>query len=303
MGIRFNCPNGHKLNVKSFLAGRTGFCPHCGVKVAIPMESTRGPGAAGRSRQEHAADATPSEPSTPPPMVGTFEPLGATPMPTPGVSRPTPAPGMMGAPFSGGGMSPVVPAMPYVAAAPTPSIPSIDFAAHMEALATSAAAAIAPPPLQTGPVDPISESPDAVWYIRPPSGGQFGPATGPVMRTWLQEGRVSADTLVWREGWADWQDAGRVFPQLQGPPSPLPAAAAPITPYSRQKRSSSRALHVGALLLVVVVLLVFLVWLLRREFTTQPPAAEHAAPTAQSASAPLWLTAPPGLPRPFLEQA
>ena len=39
MGIRFTCPNGHKLNVKSFQAGMRGICPHCGVGVDIPLES------------------------------------------------------------------------------------------------------------------------------------------------------------------------------------------------------------------------------------------------------------------------
>jgi len=33
MGIRFFCPNGHKLNVKDFQAGQTGICPFCGVKM------------------------------------------------------------------------------------------------------------------------------------------------------------------------------------------------------------------------------------------------------------------------------
>ena len=41
MGIRFYCPNGHKLNVKSFQAGKMGVCPHCGAKTQIPTESTR----------------------------------------------------------------------------------------------------------------------------------------------------------------------------------------------------------------------------------------------------------------------
>ena len=41
MGIRFFCPEGHKLNVKSFLAGKAGFCPHCNARVEIPLTSTR----------------------------------------------------------------------------------------------------------------------------------------------------------------------------------------------------------------------------------------------------------------------
>ena len=38
MGIRFSCPNGHKLNVKAELAGRKGICPQCGVSVQIPQK-------------------------------------------------------------------------------------------------------------------------------------------------------------------------------------------------------------------------------------------------------------------------
>ena len=41
MGIRFFCPNGHKLNVKSHLAGKAGFCPECGIRLIVPYESTR----------------------------------------------------------------------------------------------------------------------------------------------------------------------------------------------------------------------------------------------------------------------
>ena len=38
MGIRFYCPNGHKLNVKEFQAGQKGICPVCGAKMQIPLE-------------------------------------------------------------------------------------------------------------------------------------------------------------------------------------------------------------------------------------------------------------------------
>jgi hypothetical protein len=39
MGIRFSCPNGHKLHVKEFLAGKRGVCPSCGAKFVIPLAS------------------------------------------------------------------------------------------------------------------------------------------------------------------------------------------------------------------------------------------------------------------------
>jgi hypothetical protein len=45
MGIRFTCPNGHKLNVKEHLAGKRGVCPNCGAKFLIPATSESNGGA------------------------------------------------------------------------------------------------------------------------------------------------------------------------------------------------------------------------------------------------------------------
>jgi hypothetical protein len=39
MGIRFQCPNGHSLNVKTFLAGKRGICPECDARFIVPLES------------------------------------------------------------------------------------------------------------------------------------------------------------------------------------------------------------------------------------------------------------------------
>lgn len=39
MGIRVTCPNGHKLHVKSHLAGKRGICPKCGASTPIPAEA------------------------------------------------------------------------------------------------------------------------------------------------------------------------------------------------------------------------------------------------------------------------
>ena len=66
--------------------------------------------------------------------------------------------------------------------------------------------------------DPIAAAPEAVWYVRPPSGGQYGPADGEIMRRWLEEGRISAESLVWREGWSDWQTGESAFPSLRRTP-------------------------------------------------------------------------------------
>jgi hypothetical protein len=63
MGIRFYCPNGHKLNVKESQAGQKGICPRCGATMQIPLESTR------------RTSKSPSSPPTPEPDTISPEPL------------------------------------------------------------------------------------------------------------------------------------------------------------------------------------------------------------------------------------
>ena len=131
-----------------------------------------------------------------------------------------------------------------------------------------------PPATPSGPPpqpDPLTELPTAVWYVRPPSGGQFGPAQADMMRGWLNEGRVSPDTLVWREGWADWKEASSVFPQLQpaatavpeAPPVPTADGDA-ITSYrpgSRRRNGPNMGL-IAVLIAAVLILLLVLIWVL-----------------------------------------
>lgn len=69
MGIRFLCPNGHKLNVKEFLAGKRGSCPHCNAKFLVPATSVDGPVAEAHDEPVpsvspvHSAMITPLDPS------------------------------------------------------------------------------------------------------------------------------------------------------------------------------------------------------------------------------------------------
>ncbi|GAA5508853.1 DUF4339 domain-containing protein [Novipirellula caenicola] len=68
---------------------------------------------------------------------------------------------------------------------------------------------------------------ESTWYVRPPSGGQYGPASEEVFREWITEGRVAATALVWRDGWAEWRDAIDVLPELSG-------RAAVVTPVAKR---------------------------------------------------------------------
>ena len=63
------------------------------------------------------------------------------------------------------------------------------------------------------PASPLDE-PGAQWYVRPPAGGQYGPASGEVLRSWIAENRVTASTLIWRDGWPQWRSARDTLHEL-----------------------------------------------------------------------------------------
>lgn len=328
MGIRFFCPNGHKLNVKEFQAGRRGICPFCGARIMIPTQSTRPASkSAGHKGAAHATtqtleqddqeaaqasdsspDILPGEPPSLPgdptggKMLGPSTPVGTPPGSSSVVAPPTVAgggtnPAAAGSPAtstpavvpaginvrpvparqpSPGPDSPTsakaVPA-PVVLPTPSPSPrPTVTTPAAPATVAPPAPGPAPSPPAAPEPADPIAEAPEMIWYVRPPSGGQFGPAAGDLMRTWLTEGRVSADSLVWREGWRDWQEAGKVFPKLRGnqiidflETTPIVTVAAGPSAHAHRpkaKQPSDRnqiALLIGLSVLVLVLIVVFLV--------------------------------------------
>ncbi|MBX3426308.1 MAG: DUF4339 domain-containing protein [Pirellulales bacterium] len=150
MGVRFECPNGHKLNIKTDLIGKRGICPACQARFIVPAES--------------------------------------------------------------GGRVEAVEAVAAITAGAGGSV--------------SVSAEFASAPAATAPAD--------AWYVRPASGGQFGPATTAVFEAWIAEGRVPGDSWVWRDGWPEWKparDALAGFKQKSLTSAP-PAATtvAPIRP-------------------------------------------------------------------------
>jgi len=206
MGVRFECPNGHKLNVKAFLAGKRGICPHCDSKFIIPLTSG-GQATAVESEPEPIAEA-----STPP-----------------AESAPVAA-------------SPVVPSIPPAKGEAT-------------------------------------VSPD-IWYVRPAKGDeQFGPASTEAVRSWIAEGRVAADSWVWKTGWTEWKFGSEAFAELQQPATDLPKgpvgndapaihlkSQVPVdsrakkpprkSPRSRQQRAQKITVILGALVLLLGIAVV-----------------------------------------------
>jgi len=265
MGIRCYCPNGHKLNIKEFLAGRTGICPHCGVKFPIPKESTRAASKKRRGKRK------PEEPAPQAISLADAPVAGPTAGNGPQTYPSTAVPADVSGPVS------VQPAASEWDA-PGPQMPTAAEGRAPGAVPANAAVPPSQPPQSETP-DPLTEAGDVVWYVRPASGGQFGPANAEIMRTWISEGRVSADSLVWREGWRDWLEAAEVFPQLKAEPSPFaisgispgttsPSAAvsteAAASTFSRPRRrsSSTQAVIITALILAVIVLAVVFVLVL-----------------------------------------
>lgn len=100
----------------------------------------------------------------------------------------------------------------------------------------------------------LDDDADATWYVRPPSGGQYGPASGAVLRQWINEGRVASTALLWRDGWPQWRDASEALPELSNDlpqgnaaQATTPAAAVPInTPPSPQAPELSGQPALGA---------------------------------------------------------
>ena len=246
MGIRFRCPSGHKLHVKDFLAGKRGICPECGAKFRIPEQSepdlVKDPK---RSQQEEKLDTLPSVAESNPPLATSLETaLGALPgkkeNKLPKVIPSVDSGRLGGEPNPTDRMSQAGPTI--VDVGPPTDLPSVESAEPKKPASAEGEPATLPQGIETpkqvsvedeasesvlsvdqsieegsSAQDPISEAPHAVWYVRPPSGGQFGPASGDIMRSWMSEGRVTVDSLVWREGWPEWKPAGKTFSGLVGP--------------------------------------------------------------------------------------
>lgn len=94
MGIRFLCPNGHKLNVKAFLAGERGLCPQCDAKFLVPRESGGQVEAISESEIPAVPDAGSTAATVAPAFAEATSPLAVEPPPppAPGAAAPTASP-------------------------------------------------------------------------------------------------------------------------------------------------------------------------------------------------------------------
>jgi hypothetical protein len=198
MGIRFFCPNGHKLNVKEQQAGQRGKCPKCGVKLLIPQESTRVSSKELRHRKEESV------------MDGFMTPPDEVSLPrTTRPPRDSSASDIIHQANVVRTNDPVINFEGPVQHDPleTEDLPHVMIPAEEDAPKEYEADESEKP-------DPLDEDPTAIWYVKPPEGGQYGPAESEIMRQWIDERRIHPDSDVWREGWSEWEKATVVFPVL-----------------------------------------------------------------------------------------
>lgn len=192
MGIRFYCPNGHKLNVKSELAGKVGICPKCQARMTIPTASVREPsgkkafeetpsktsgenGERPSDAEENVEAAQSAQSETAAQNTAVDEPLGKF---------------LLDGDRAEAALGDVLRRAVDGSAQPGRGASRFD------------------------DVEPLRD-PRLVWYVRSRDNQQYGPATGDVMAAWINERRIGPQTLVWREDWPAWQEAGRVFPELE----------------------------------------------------------------------------------------
>ncbi len=313
MGIRFRCHHcQHTLHVKDFQAGRRSRCPSCEMPFRIPSQD-----------QEYSLTVEPvstSVSSSPAAgiRVGSGEQATADQRQSDtaqavdmevNVSEDT-------RPESTASSQPIAP--PVTARDRTSTTDSSKEGTRNQAKAAASSTRSAtaknnlavenkvlPPPPNVAVTDSrlpeaIRIAPEAMWFVRPPSGGQFGPAAGPVFAQWVDERRVTRDSLVWREGWEQWKLADEVFleafPLLNkaGPPEPVfnpesksnagetatVGVKAPdwMVRRKQQKKKLQRQITLG-LVVVAVLLTLVLIWVLFfRPKEKEKPTAANSLP-------------------------
>ncbi|MFG0266233.1 MAG: DUF4339 domain-containing protein [Rhodopirellula sp. JB055] len=188
MGVRFACHAcGKRLNIKTELAGRRGVCPSCSVRFRIPTQD---------QPQSIAVDEESS---------GTHSSTTADATDVAGDLASLEQPSEVEASES---------AATHESFSASAAGGSTTIERPQTKPQNAAGSATSTESLPTSP-DAILGDSTAVWYVRPPSGGQYGPADGPTMKQWITEGRIADAAMLWRDGWPDWKPAGEILRQLK----------------------------------------------------------------------------------------
>jgi hypothetical protein len=252
VGIRFRCHHcEHELHVKDFQAGKRGRCPACQGRFRIPL-----------SDADYSLD--------PASQVAVLPDAASTANSTQAVSSKNASP-----------------------SAPDGNQPTSSADESSQSHPSSVSLPPKPSPAtadqSSAPGEPaaVPQTDMAHWYVRPPAGGQYGPASTELLNQWVSERRVTADSLVWRDGWEDWQLAANALPQFhqsdaqhQSSSPRVPPPAEPTTGHaktvSHQRSAEMLASNSPA----------FQVGLSTDEASTRNPSPATAAPISGAFSQP-----------------
>jgi hypothetical protein len=197
------------LHVKDFQAGKRGRCPKCQGSFRVPAKDAD----FSLAVEESAALAMPAKLTPKPTTKARAKPAAAS-----------QAPAKVDLSKTGQHA-----AAPQIATGKTATGISTD------------TKPLASPPANEPVAMPASLLPllDARWFVRPPGGNQYGPATTQMLLDWIAEKRVTADALLWRDGLDTWFSARELIPEPFGGESnastkspqdiPPPAVARPTT--------------------------------------------------------------------------
>jgi hypothetical protein len=166
------------MHVKDFQAGKRGKCPHCNKSFRIPVESTDYSIPILDGKSESMADA----------------PARSTAVVAKSVDKETRTP------------SQSAPSNPTESPAASSAKQQSDKRSSLPSGANTSNP-------QTIP-NAFATAPNAAWYVRPPSGGQYGPADQQLLQLWILENRVTGDSLLWREGQTQWIPSATLLPEL-----------------------------------------------------------------------------------------
>ena len=226
MGIRFSCHMCNQpLHVKDFQAGKRGKCPKCQGSFRVPakdsdfslaVEESAAIPVIGKSTVQSKLKSKAS--SVLDAKMPEKKPLAKS------VSPPRPD--------------------PRTVSTESASVQSTSQIKPKDTLTQKPAEKPTEKPLEADALTmPASLLPllDVRWFVRPPSGGQYGPATTQMLLDWIGQKRVTADSLLWREGLTTWVSARELVPEPLGgqsssgnavshdirPPVPAPPTIAP----------------------------------------------------------------------------
>lgn len=237
MGIRFRCHHcEHELHVKDFQAGRRGRCPECRGRLRIPdadaeysadvdhessssdneLESTSVAATAGRNKPKEVANLRKRERTMP---QDAREELLTPSRPSASSTATKPQPVQ-----SRAGRQELQKQSKNTATASTQDPPSSGKIDEAETKVSPDADRLSDSSTRQPP-QALRDSPQATWYVRPATGGQYGPADNKAFSQWLHEHRIGRDALVWRDGWSEWRSAATVFEDYfdQQPTVPVPS--------------------------------------------------------------------------------